>query len=676
MEDNAKSIKQHYMVYYARMLLEDKLKTYYSHPEYTFSVKTDSQSILGFTPRYLDLNKEMIDFNYVFSYKNTVKDVCDQIINYIKLNSSYLNKLQLNEVGPDKLFSLNNDLYTEALIIKDKFKVINLESKITDYYHLGPQFYFFKECLNCHKSAQSIYNLYKQRIYDKKIILKKVNQKFTNMNLYYDALVTQIGSTKENFLKIIDVYGDCRLLKMEKSELIGLDVNDFQPKYRKTNHTKQVTNFLNNPVSNLVTQILTNKMVQIPGTSKLFRSNIAIKIVPDFRIGFNFVVSMKYLFNKNRTFMILNSDLLFDSYTENLTFMFAGLESGIKTGGHISEISGYICNVIQEAINKNPTKQNSSNEIFKQQMNKMKNTALNNRGNVGGSDHTPSSGTTIGNKSPGTNFENSPISSVENSQQVLSQQLINNKKKKMNRGKSTISDKSEPIKREKMEFGLFVASVKLTNIDETQTSETIFLVKINHIIEQGGSFEIFEIELTKFENMQYNQNNENSQEIEQPEGFQFPANQSGFSGFLNKRGSQRYDLGGFNQNTNAGGIHNISECSEGTEKMLALEEGKKKSKRIVEAVAKKVKNLQDSGMDKTPKSSNEAVIFMSQRASKQEDQSSLMFNGNISMQKRYYAFEEALKVKVGFYQLLIMLIIWIISAVIYFCLFQFVCERY
>lgn len=352
MKRSSSSFKHKYMYYYALKVMEKQLQIYYHHPEILFEENTSKANIQAFPSNFKELNTEMIDFNYAFEYKDNIEQLCSLIQKFIQSNTEYLIKIQMNEESPHVLFGLNQKLYDLSLIIQDKFEMINDRSLITDYFHLAPYFYFLKECLNRYKSASRIYNLHRQRIYDKKNIMNKQNIKFTNFNLYYEAFMLQVSLEKDSFARITDIFGDIGPLNIEKSEMIGTQIDDYQPSFRLDYHQRKVADFLNNEVGYIHGKIQQNVMIKIPTNDQLFSANICIKLIPDVLKGFYLVVGLRYVKTNSKMMILLDSKLKITNYTQNMAYMFGGFSSGIQTGQHISEVSSEILEQIQKEINR------------------------------------------------------------------------------------------------------------------------------------------------------------------------------------------------------------------------------------------------------------------------------------------------------------------------------------
>ena len=94
---------------------------------------------------------------------------------------------------------------------------------------MGPYYYFLKDCINKHKSSTKVYNVYKQRILNKKSLLDTKTGNFENDGIYYNSLLLVIESKNEGFGKIVDLYGDSNFLEIDKQDLLGLEMGTLIP---------------------------------------------------------------------------------------------------------------------------------------------------------------------------------------------------------------------------------------------------------------------------------------------------------------------------------------------------------------------------------------------------------------------------------------------------------------
>ena len=130
--------------------------------------------------------------------------------------------------------------------------MIHKNSQPTVFYHLGPFFYYMRECLNCHKTANRIYGIYKQRLIDKKNLVDKKGSEFSNNSLYFDSLLMVVDSHKSTFGNIVDIYGESKSFGTTKEEIMKQNMDCMIPNMQKEFHKEVCDLFLKRPLNSFM----------------------------------------------------------------------------------------------------------------------------------------------------------------------------------------------------------------------------------------------------------------------------------------------------------------------------------------------------------------------------------------------------------------------------------------
>lgn len=201
----------------------------------------------------------------------------------------------------------------------------------------------------------------------------------------------------------------------------------------------------------------------------------------------------------------------------------------------------------------------------------------------------------------------------------------------------------------KLHINEFIADISIKSQDGKTTAEGVFAINITHRLNSEEKYSYLEVELTPTENIKMMEDDEKPKVDSNP----------------NKK--KKLTLLG----TIIMEKQENSENSEYTEKQLAIKEGIEKSKFGETKIDQSMINY-----PKEEQSNSESIFVGMHKTSNNEDQSSVMMNSNIAMQKRYYAFEEALKRKAGFYQIIILTVVWFLTVILSTSFFYFLGTQY
>lgn len=339
--------KDRYYCYYTEHTLKQIMEKYYYHPELTFIDNPEIQSI-GFRNTLTSINEAPIDLNYVFQYKQRMAQLCSLIKKFIDLNCEYIKKIQMVSSPIKTMFSDIKDLELLNSQILDLFKFTHEVGQTTDFYHLGPYFYYLRECLNMHKSASKIYSLYKKRLFDKKQFLQRVTKSFINKNLYFDSILMILSSQKTDFGTVIDVYGEVGKIDLQKEDLIDSNMDTLIPNLYRKYHKDACDEFMSSPFTPFLGKEIQQVFLTLPETNEILLSNFCLKLIPEVKQGFNFIISVKPWKLNSKMYIILDENLKTESYSTNICYMFSNSNSTLKTGERIQDI----CHEVYKRISR------------------------------------------------------------------------------------------------------------------------------------------------------------------------------------------------------------------------------------------------------------------------------------------------------------------------------------
>jgi len=348
--------------YYTLEEMKRRVNVYYYSRELTFNEEEEMKNIFDFPNRFKKRNKEVIDLYYGLRYKESIEALVNLIQKFSRLNIAYLHELSL---ARGSLLNLNNKTFEMrelSIEIETQYERIEDKGRIVDYYHIPPYFYFKRECLNLYKSASRLYSTYRQRLANKSHLIDRKNRGFENLGIFYNSVIIQVAAEKENFGIMRDAFGDTAILGVTKENLIGKEMNYLIPNLARHFHQDSCSKFMKRPIESFLGEEITGTFLKQPNTELIISSSITFKIIPSLSCGFDFISGLKYDSYDSKMYILLDSDLMVDSYSHNMRYLFDYSKAIIKRNIHIGTVSPDILNKIRETETKQIVERNKRKE--------------------------------------------------------------------------------------------------------------------------------------------------------------------------------------------------------------------------------------------------------------------------------------------------------------------------
>lgn len=332
------SFKLKFYYYYAKRVIQTKLKDYYFHRNLFMSKYEKKQkTVFKVEEELKEINEMSVATYYAFTYKEGVEEMTQKIEKFVKINQKYLSLLRSQTKSLKELFALSVELFNIHREIELKFDKIHSITRNIECTHLTPYFYYLVRCVNLHRKASKIFKIYKQRMITKKNLIDEKARDLDDVSLFYQSLIFLIDSQKKSFGIITDVYGDSRHLKVTPADLIGKHMDCVVMKSQREAHKDSIENFVYEPISSLI-GATTYSFVKLPEKNFILRASIIKKIVPYEETNFKYCVGIKYLKRENSVYLLLDGDNEIDSFSYSTRYLFRNPEEYIYEGYQLKDL--------------------------------------------------------------------------------------------------------------------------------------------------------------------------------------------------------------------------------------------------------------------------------------------------------------------------------------------------
>jgi len=335
---HSQDVKESFTYYQAQKDVEKTLaKIYFKGKLFLPGMTFSEENRLKVEEELNNIDQDGVNFGYAFDYKKNIASLVKRIVDFVDLNNRYISLIEkgatigaVNELS-GKLLDLRN-------IIADEFEEFHPYTQDTEYMHMAPYFTFCLDCVNMHKSSGELLKLYKKRVRNR--LNKSIFQskKIVESNIFDNTLIFLVESHKSELGKIIDFYGNSKLIKTNPDSIKNLTISSFILDGHKKAHEESMNTFVSNPVSSLLGEQI-HRVIKIPGTNYFFLCTFIIKIVPFAHLGFRYVVGVKIHLNDSTNYMIVNTDLKVEGYSYSMKHSIPDAENYLSSGVSIEDFS-------------------------------------------------------------------------------------------------------------------------------------------------------------------------------------------------------------------------------------------------------------------------------------------------------------------------------------------------
>ena len=335
------SFKAKYVCYYALKLVEKKLSFFYRMKEQTEN-------------GYKDLNNVGLDLMTVITYKKFMSRQVNDIETFANQTKTTLQTIMGENAPLRNIYESKSELYALNQKITSDFNILHENTLKTEYFHLIPYFYHQLYNINLYRSSKKYYQIFISRIAEvKKGMIESQETKLNNLSVLYKSTTFLCDSDKSSLSLIRNVYGN-------KSNKYQSCVDKYPdvilPKVQNHFHYQAMNNYMMSDSTSRIRNI-NSGFTRMPNDHLIMKSVIIIKIVPNLRKEFNFLVNLMEKQNSDDFFILVGQDLLVDSYSKNLSRLVE--KRFLNPGVHIESVSqkafDFINRVIAEA-RENETK--------------------------------------------------------------------------------------------------------------------------------------------------------------------------------------------------------------------------------------------------------------------------------------------------------------------------------
>jgi len=347
--------KSKYVSYCALKLVEKKLLYFYKMKELTDN-------------GYKDLNNIGLDLDTVLNYKKYMSKLTERIELFSTLNKKNVQMIMSENAPLQTIYQTETQLYDMNQRIITDFQVLHEYTLRTEYFHLIPYFYHLLYNLNLYRSSKKIYNIYLSRYEEVRKTLQNSSEiKLDNLSVLHNSTTFLCDSNKSTLSLIRNVYGN----KSNKYQrCIDKYPDVILPKVQNVFHYQAMRNYMMADNTGQIRNINIG-FTRMPNDHLLTKSVIIIKIVPSMKKEFNFMVNLMEKQQQEDYFILVNQEMMIDSYSRNLTKV---VEKRFLTPNiPIGSVSTRAAEFIKRALNEARGRENEMEDANQKQNRRMKN---------------------------------------------------------------------------------------------------------------------------------------------------------------------------------------------------------------------------------------------------------------------------------------------------------------
>lgn len=324
------NFKQKLVLASIRRLLKMSLSKVYENAELKINRLSNAEKEIS------KLGKKRADTEYVFRYKDKIRDFSLQILEFITQNRSFVTELKSQSACVSKIDKILENLNQTSKKLKKDFWNFHSETKNIEVMHIGPMYLFLVHGINLHKSANLLLKIYNQRIVAQKSSFSFRSTDISNLSLFKDTIHLVINSAPSEFGAVVAAYGNLSMLNISVKRVTGLKIDDFIATSQQLAHREAMSSYLDNKIDSYLWHPI-NSFVKVYKRNRVFPCKYLLKVLPSTKGEMNFILSTRLLLNDTKMYIVLDTSEEICCYSQNMDRLVP--TKMLKTGINIRELS-------------------------------------------------------------------------------------------------------------------------------------------------------------------------------------------------------------------------------------------------------------------------------------------------------------------------------------------------
>lgn len=297
------SLRNKFLCYCALKRVENKFHFFY---------KMKERSENG----YKDLNNVGFDLETVMVYKERMIELTNLTEEFSNLNYNTFQSILSDNANLRSIYRKKTRLFHLNQHLTLRFKILHENTLKTECYHLIPYFYHLLYNLNLYRSSKKIYTIFTTRWQAvKKAYLDTTNIKLDNLSVLYRSTTFVCDSNQSSLSRICNVYGN-RSHKYQSC--LGKYPDVILPRVQNRFHHQAMSKYLHSDNTNNLKNI-NHGFTRQPNDKMITKTVIIIKVTPNLKKEFNFMVNLMDNQNPEDFYILVNQDAKIDSFSKNFT---------------------------------------------------------------------------------------------------------------------------------------------------------------------------------------------------------------------------------------------------------------------------------------------------------------------------------------------------------------------
>ena len=241
-------------------------------------------------------SQEVVDLLYPFLYKEQMEAISRDISRFSILNMDYLEQIAHFHQNLKKRLSLCNQMYVLDEAVCRKYDEFESFCNSADFQHLIPYYYHCFYNVNRHETTEGLRKRIRDRYAKMREDLLRRNKSIANSNIINDSVVLMIESHRSRHGIISDVYGKSQMFIEDLNEIIGGSYELFMTESLARLH-QYIRDFVyHEPMGQMMGFELTVQrkgLIKVPFRNLVLPSIVLVKVCPDMKHDFKFLVAIK-----------------------------------------------------------------------------------------------------------------------------------------------------------------------------------------------------------------------------------------------------------------------------------------------------------------------------------------------------------------------------------------------